>query len=402
MKTVYFLNAWKQFPPKINSVETVFMENHGGCAPKAFNNYTFLERIGNGSFSKVYRVVHTVSHKQYACKVFPKTNLDQTVDVTHFQREINVMALMEHPNIVQLHDFFWDEANFYLILDYCVGGELFDFIIANDQLSEPVAAYLFKQIAYAVQFCHSRGLAHRDIKPENILVGEFPNVKISDFGLCGFVSCKELMDSFCGSPCYCSPECICQIKYDGKKSDIWSLGIVLYALVTGEHPWYVMNTPLMLQQITSGTYEMPTYISKELEDLISKMIRVDPNERLTIDQVVAHPWLEVASQAPFPKLHLDCLPGLYDNKIKLEDLSKNIENYSKASDSGVISPLDYINNRRRLTLGDQVIYCQGLKFKSFQGLRIDKKQMKSIPYKAKKFTLCQHNKFTGRRLSYEK
>ena len=130
---------------------------------------------------------------------------------------------------------------------FVIRGELFDYIVDHDKLDEPTAAIVFQQIVDAIAYCHSFGVAHRDLKPENVLIIKFPHVKIADFGLCGYISAQQMMKTFCGSPCYCSPECLSKLDYDGRKSDIWSLGVLLYTMVTGQIPWNIMNTKMIIK-----------------------------------------------------------------------------------------------------------------------------------------------------------
>ena len=238
--------------------------------PKQIGHYKLGAELGRGNFSVVCIATDINSEpvdssnqnpnpksfsrkppisRKFACKVFPKSNLREEGDVERFQREINTMTVAKHPSLVTMHDFFSDESNFYLILDLCQGGELYDYIVNHEKLEENAASVVFSQIVDALGYCHSLGIAHRDLKPENILITNFPKIKISDFGLCGLISETKLMTSFCGSPCYCSPECLSKLDYDGRKSDIWSLGVLLYTMVTGQIPWNIMNTKMMLEHL---------------------------------------------------------------------------------------------------------------------------------------------------------
>jgi len=312
--------------------------------PQTIKNYSITDELGSGAFSKVCKAIHNVTKRVYACKIFPKVNLSDKGDSDRFQREINAMAFMRHDNLVALYDLFWDQDNFYLILDYCSGGELFDYIVKQDKLDESTAAFVFRQIASALEYCHSFGVAHRDLKPENVLIDEFPKIKISDFGLCGYISEKQLMKTFCGSPCYCSPECLCRVQYDGRLSDVWSLGVILYAMVTGEHPWNITNTSIMLRQILKGTYTIPSYISPQCKDLITKMMQVNPRDRISIENIVKHPWLQNAenSKLKIPNSgssnSLSPLPPL--NGLTLAEISEASAQSSQRSESGIISPFD--------------------------------------------------------------
>lgn len=310
--------------------------------PESIKNYKIGDELGHGAFSHVCKCTNTTNNQQYAMKIFPKSNLTDKGDQERFQREVDTMAYLRHDNLVALYDFFWDEENFYLVIDLCPGGELFDYIVDHDKLDEPTSALIFNQIVSAIAYCHSYGVAHRDLKPENVLISKFPIVKVADFGLCGFISEQQMMKTFCGSPCYCSPECLCRIQYDGRKSDIWSLGVILYAMVTGEHPWNISNTSIMLRQILKGAYTVPSFVSNQCKDLITSMMKVNPQDRITIEQILKHPWMKVASKAknvsqtivnPTPQL-----PPL--QPVSLQEISEASAKSSQRSEHGIISPFE--------------------------------------------------------------
>jgi serine/threonine protein kinase len=201
--------------------------------PAQIRDYVIGEELGRGAFSHVCKCKNVKTEAEFAVKIFAKHNLASSGDQARFQREIDTMAYIHHDHVLALHDFFWDDQNFYLIVDLCPGGELFEYSVTHDRLDEPTAALILQQVVSAVAYCHSFGVAHRDLKPVDILISEFPSVKVADFGLCGFISEQGMMRTFCGSPCYCAPECLCRIQYDGRKSDMWSLGVILFAMVVG-------------------------------------------------------------------------------------------------------------------------------------------------------------------------
>jgi serine/threonine protein kinase len=311
-----------------------------GDWPDRVKWYHLMDEIGHGSFSRLCKAVNTKMNRVYACKVFAKDNLANGGDTERFQREINAMAFLKHDNIVSLHDFFWDECNFYLILDFCPGGELFDYIVEHDRLDEPIAALVFRQILSAVAYYHSYGVTHRDLKPENVLIVDFPHIKVADFGLCGFISDGQMMRTFCRSPCYCSPECLCRVEYDGRKSDVWSLGVILFAMVTAEHPWNVTNSWVMLRQVLKGIYTIPSFVSAECSQLITGMMMVSPAERMTLDADLRHPWLRraepVMGRLPVGPSRL-VMP---EQPVSLRELSEACARSSQQSDSGIYTPFE--------------------------------------------------------------
>ncbi|OHS92829.1 AGC family protein kinase [Tritrichomonas foetus] len=317
--------------------------------PNLINGYAIMDTLGRGSFSKVCRCVNRAGD-QFAMKIFPKDNIEDNGDRERFQREINTMAYIQHENLIALHDFFWDEDNFYLVIDYCDGGELFDYIIDNERLEEQHAKVLFRQIVEAIQCCHGYGVAHRDLKPENILIKKVDEkdqanyekasnniiVKVADFGLCGFINDEQLMRTFCGSPCYCSPECLCKVQYDGRKSDIWSLGIILFDMVTGEHPWNITNTSIMLKQILRGAFSVPPFVSDQCKDLLHKLIRVNPCERLSIEKILEHPWMRT-SNSLFPKVSLPPLSN-GGRRLSIKEITDLSSSMAGISERGIFPP----------------------------------------------------------------
>jgi len=308
-------------------------------APSRINQYVFSDKIGSGSFGSVYKATNSNDGKVVAIKVIPKNSLEEDGDHDRFQREINAMAFIRHENIVSLNDFAWDSENFYLVLDYCPGGELFDYIVDHEKVAEPIAALIMRQIVAALGHCHSFGVAHRDLKPENILIEKFPNIKVSDFGLCGYLSQGKLMKTFCGSPCYCSPECLCRIQYDGRISDVWSLGVILFAMVTGEHPWNISNTSIMLRQILKGQFSIPSFVSADCKDLISRMLTVEVSKRISLDEIANHPWLKLAKVLPQGRSLPDRLVLPTSQPMSLEELSEASSRSSQRSEEGIYSPL---------------------------------------------------------------
>jgi serine/threonine protein kinase len=209
------------------------------------------------------------------------------------------------------------------------------------QLEEPCAALIFKQLVGAIAYCHMRGVAHRDLKPENILFTEFPMIKLSDFGLCGYLMPEAKLQTFCGSPCYFAPEILIGGPYDGARADIWSLGVVLFVMVTASLPWNPDNEMRMQQQILKGDYRIPPFVSRECQDLIRGLIRVEPMDRLPLAKILAHPWLGYSEYA------LVDVPESLEralNAIKALDLERPVEplgsqeRVAQTSVAGIQSP----------------------------------------------------------------
>jgi serine/threonine protein kinase len=267
--------------------------------PPAIGDWILGDELGRGGSAVVVKATRGVNSETYACKILPLSLIQDTGNFQHFEREITATAQISHPNIVALHDFQSDGGNCYLVMDYCPGGELLHYLGRNGRLPEPLAALVCGQIVAAIAHCHRSGVAHRDIKLENVMFTEFPRLKVGDFGLCGFISQGKLFDTFCGTPCYAAPECLRRCQYDGKLSDVWSLGVLLYTMVVGSFPWDPANVPVMVNAIVSGTYTVPPHVSPGCRNLIEGMLHVDPLTRFNTNQIVTHPWLALAQKSVF-------------------------------------------------------------------------------------------------------
>ena len=312
--------------------------------PRKIHQYVISAELGSGSFATVYKAFNTKNRRNYAIKIMPKSKLMNEGDTRRFQRELNASSFLRHDNIVAVHDFFWDDNNFYLVQDICNGGDLFHYITKNDHLEEPVAAFLFLQVCKAIEYCHSYNVAHRDLKPENVLIDKFPHVKITDFGLCGYIKDDIKMKTFCGSTAYCSPECLCATEYDGRLSDIWSLGILLFVMVTGDSPWD-QNTGKMITQIKNADFNIPPQISDQCRDLITRMVRIDPVDRITIQEIIQHPWMKMADESglKMPVIKPDDLQKLPPLEgYTLEEIAQMSKEESTVTEEkyGIVSPFE--------------------------------------------------------------
>ena len=285
---------------------------------KVIGNFIIKRIIGDGAYSTVFLAKEISSQKDdiskdnnqtkskskekeakksrcVACKVVPRMKVADKKISKNLEQEISNHRLMHHKNIVELIDVQKDSSYYYIFLEFCSGGELFQTVIENGKLDENEAAFYFRQILIGLQYIHSLNIAHRDLKPENILVDENGIIKITDFGLSKFLDEKGFTRTPCGSPCYVSPECITGLPYDGKKNDIWSCGVILFALTTGFLPWTKRNRVELFKQIKSGEYTIPPEISECCADLIYRMMTVDCNKRITIEEALNHPFLKEVS-----------------------------------------------------------------------------------------------------------
>ncbi|KAL1924784.1 uncharacterized protein VTP21DRAFT_4438 [Calcarisporiella thermophila] len=253
--------------------------------------YMLGRTIGKGSSGRVKIAVHISTGQTVAVKIVNKASLQgHTVLSRGIQKEIVIMKLIQHPHILSLYDVFENDHDLFLVMEYVEGGELFEYIVRRGRLQENEARAYFQQIVFGLDFCHRHHICHRDLKPENLLLDRFQNVKIADFGMASLQPSGSMLETSCGSPHYASPEIVAGIRYDGAASDIWSCGIILYALLTGHLPFDDENIKQLLQKVKAGKFYMPQNISESAQDLINHMLRVDPRERITMCEIIMHPW----------------------------------------------------------------------------------------------------------------
>ena len=225
---------------------TNFSSHH--CIQKEIGDYILKQTIGEGSFSKVKLAVHKPSNNIVAIKIISKQNLSKN-NKLRTEREINILSSLNHPHIIHVIEIIQTESFYYIVMEYCPEGELFSYIVHKKRLSEEEASFLFYQIVNAVEYIHSKNISHRDLKPENILLLSNRSIKIIDFGLSNYIDNKADLSTPCGSPCYAAPEMLKNKLYDGKKVDIWSIGIILYAMVCGYLPFDDKNTQRLYQKV---------------------------------------------------------------------------------------------------------------------------------------------------------
>ncbi|XP_067935041.1 maternal embryonic leucine zipper kinase-like isoform X2 [Watersipora subatra] len=253
--------------------------------------YHLRETIGTGGFAKVKLAYHSVTGEKCAIKIMDKKGLKD--DLPRVTTEINAMKELCHQHICKLYEVIETADKFFLVLEYCPNGELFDYIVSKDRLYEPEARHLFRQIVSAVAFIHENGYAHRDLKPENLLLDDDQNIKLIDFGLCA--KPKGGMDiplhTCCGSPAYAAPELIAGERYLGAAADIWSMGVMLYALLCGYLPFDDENISNVYKKIQIGKYEKPSTLSKDSLKVLNEMLQVIPGKRISTGELLSHPWI---------------------------------------------------------------------------------------------------------------
>ncbi|KAI9221379.1 kinase-like domain-containing protein [Blastocladiella britannica] len=263
------------------------------------NDYRMLKTLGQGTFGKVKLAEHIESRGLVAIKIMEKDSIKTEKQKSSVRREIRLLFLLKHPNIVNVHDVIETPDHIYIVMEHLPRGELFDHIVKNHHLSESEARRFMSQIVAAVEYCHQHSVIHRDLKPENLLLDFENNLKIIDFGFVNTFDGVNMLDTYCGSPFYASPQMIRGIKYTGPESDVWSLGVILFAMLSGRLPFDADDMRKLYQRIADGAYRCPSHFSPAAVDLIGKMLEVDPIKRYTIEQVKAHAWMRVGGNGTF-------------------------------------------------------------------------------------------------------
>ncbi|XP_071779359.2 maternal embryonic leucine zipper kinase [Centroberyx gerrardi] len=290
-------------------------------ADELYKYYEVYETIGSGGFAKVKLGRHILTGEKVAIKIMDKKDLGD--DLPRVKVEIEAMKNLSHQHVCRLYQVIETSTKIYMVLEYCPGGELFDYIIAKDRLSEEETRMFFRQIVSALAYVHSQGYAHRDLKPENLLIDEDQNLKLIDFGLCakpkgglGY----ELM-TCCGSPAYAAPELIQGKTYIGSEADVWSMGVLLFALLCGYLPFDDDNCMVLYRKITRGKFDNPRWLSPASVLLLNHMMQVEPKRRLTVRQLLDHPWVmkdysspvEWHSKQPLGHIDEDCITEMAVN-----------------------------------------------------------------------------------------
>ncbi|XP_022420984.1 serine/threonine-protein kinase BRSK2 isoform X2 [Delphinapterus leucas] len=272
---------------------------------------------GDDSRGLVKLGIHCVTCQKVAVKIVNREKLSESV-LMKVEREIAILKLIEHPHVLKLHDVYENKKYLYLVLEHVSGGELFDYLVKKGRLTPKEARKFFRQIISALDFCHSHSICHRDLKPENLLLDEKNNIRIADFGMASLQVGDSLLETSCGSPHYACPEVIRGEKYDGRKADVWSCGVILFALLVGALPFDDDNLRQLLEKVKRGVFHMPHFIPPDCQSLLRGMIEVDATRRLTLEHIQKHIWYiggknEPEPEQPIPrKVQIRSLPSLED------------------------------------------------------------------------------------------
>ncbi|XP_041864747.1 MAP/microtubule affinity-regulating kinase 4 isoform X5 [Melanotaenia boesemani] len=279
-------------------------------------NYRLLKTIGKGNFAKVKLARHILTGREVAIKIIDKTQLNPT-SLQKLFREVRIMKGLNHPNIVQLFEVIETDKTLYLVMEYASGGEVFDYLVSHGRMKEVEARAKFRQIVSAVHYCHMKNIVHRDLKAENLLLDADANIKIADFGFSNEFTLGNKLDTFCGSPPYAAPELFQGKKYDGPEVDVWSLGVILYTLVSGSLPFDGQNLKELRERVLRGKYRVPFYMSTDCEGILRRFLVLNPTKRCTLEQVMKDKWINTGYEGEELKPHIEPVED-YSDPARIE------------------------------------------------------------------------------------
>ncbi|OHT04497.1 CAMK family protein kinase [Tritrichomonas foetus] len=319
--------------------------------PRTIGPYEIRGTVGEGSFSVVKLAYLPSARLYYACKIIERSRLRQSDLEKRFENEIRIHQQLHHPGIVELCDIYKDKDFFYIVMEFCPGGELFQYIVDRGRLSEEASKPFMIEILESLEYLHNINIVHRDLKPENLLLDQYGHAKISDFGLSRFLDKNGLAATPCGSPCYASPECLSGQLYEGKKSDCWSIGVIFFAMLTGQLPWTKRNQNQLFEQIRRGEYTVPTYVSPQCKSLITGLMTVNAKKRLSAAQALSHPFLANAAAKNSPLfddvahfISLKRVDDFFDREVPFDPIDPIAETNS-------VAQFDFDSVLRNISMG---------------------------------------------------
>lgn len=252
-------------------------------------DYVIGETLGKGTFGKVKLGTYMPSKEKVAVKILEKSKMKDKDDYERVIREMQIIKKLNSDNVIKVYEILEDKENYFIIMEYCEEGELFNYIVKNKRLTEDEAAFFFYQLINGLESIHSYNIVHRDLKPENLLLNKEKKLKIIDFGLSNFYSLEGiLLSTPCGSPCYASPEMVAGKKYKGFMIDVWSTGIILYAMICGYLPFEDPDNEKLFMKILECNLIFPSYVTTLVKDIIRKLLNTDPEKRITIHEIKKH------------------------------------------------------------------------------------------------------------------
>ena len=323
------------------SSDTIHNRNNKNNYSKNIGSFILGEKLGEGTFGVVRLGTHILTGEKVAIKILEKYKIIKQADITRVEREIKILKLLHHNNIIQLFSVIQTKNSIYLIMEYASGKELFDYIVKNKRLDEIESLKFYQQILSGIEYLHKLGIVHRDLKPENLLLDSKNNIKIADFGLSNLYNNNQMLKTACGSPCYAAPEMINGYNYVPIMVDIWSSGIILFAMICGYLPFEDNNNDILYKKITNGKFYFPNFVSDLARDLIKGILNVDPKKRFNLSKIKNHSWFNIVN----PKINTN--EGLLINKVVIPidfKIVKEMEKYGFKKDDCIENVLKNKHN----------------------------------------------------------
>ncbi|CAL6075013.1 Kinase [Hexamita inflata] len=283
---------------------------------KRVQNYILGKQLGRGTFGDVRVATQITTQQKVAMKILDKSKIKCEDDFKRVVREIQVLKMLNNPFVVKLLEVIDTPNHIYLVTEYIDNGELLKYIAERKKLTEEDACRLFRQLVSGLFYCHTRKVCHRDLKLKNILLDSDNNIKIIDFGLSNVLAKDYQLKTACGSPSYASPEMLCQKKYDGPMVDVWSCGVILFAMICGYLPFDDPDLQQLYKKVLNGRVEVPEYVSPQATDLLNKILIQEPKYRISLSEIMKHPWYINACKLEIPKIkECDVAQNTIDFKI---------------------------------------------------------------------------------------
>ena len=333
-------------------------------------DYIVKHTIGKGTFSRVKLGINKTTGEKVAIKILDKLKIVESEDLERIIREMRMLSELDNDHVIKVYQIYEDDYHYLIIMEYCEGGELFNYIVKHQRLSENETAFFYYQIIEGIEYIHSKGIAHRDLKPENLLLDKDNKIKIIDFGLSNYFDGVQKLETPCGSPCYASPEMVGGNKYNGFFIDVWATGIILFAMLCGYLPFEDENNDILFKQILSGKIEYPSYLSDLSKDLLIKIIETNPEKRIKIEEIKKHPFYLLGKRLynkKFNKLKINSTKELNieinDNnylhiqKSNEKENKKNIREqlFSEYIKTEIVNRKNKLNNDKEITLQNELM-----------------------------------------------